>query len=119
MIIALDAMGGDYAPEETVAGAVTWSQASDDVVLLVGREESLQGELVKYDYDRERIRIINASQVMGMDEPVASLRKKQDSSIVVATRLVKEGQAEAVVSCGSTGGADGCGNTCVGETGGN
>lgn len=103
MIIALDAMGGDYAPEETVAGAVTWSQASDDVVLLVGREESLQGELVKYDYDRERIRIINASQVMGMDEPVASLRKKQDSSIVVATRLVKEGQAEAVVSCGSTG----------------
>lgn len=103
MIIALDAMGGDYAPEETVAGAVTWSQNYKDVILLVGREESLRGELVKYDYDRERIRIINASQVMGMDEPVAALRKKQDSSIVVATRLVSEGQAEAVVSCGSTG----------------
>ncbi len=103
MIIALDAMGGDYAPKETVAGAVTWSHNSEDVILLVGQEESLQGELVKHDYDRERIRIINASQVMGMDEPVAALRKKQDSSIVVATRLVKEGQAEAVVSCGSTG----------------
>ncbi len=103
MIIALDAMGGDYAPEETVAGAVTWSQNNEDVILLVGREESLRGELVKYDFNRERIRIINASQVMGMDEPVAALRKKQDSSIVVATRLVKEGQAQAVVSCGSTG----------------
>ena len=103
MIIALDAMGGDYAPEETVAAAVAWSQDSEDVILLVGQEESLREELVKHHYDREQIRIINASQVMGMDEPVAALRKKQDSSIVVATRLVQEGQAEAVVSCGSTG----------------
>ncbi|MEQ8200811.1 MAG: phosphate acyltransferase PlsX [Syntrophomonadaceae bacterium] len=103
MIIALDAMGGDYAPEEIVAGAVMWAQNFEAMILLVGREEPLRAELTRYDYDRERIQIFNASQVMGMDEPVTALRKKQDSSIVVATRLVKAGQADAVLSCGSTG----------------
>lgn len=103
MIIALDAMGGDFAPEETVAGAVKWSQTADEVVLLVGQAEVLQRELVKYSYDPERVKVVHASQVMGMDEPVAALRKKMDSSIAMATRLVKQGEADAVVSCGSTG----------------
>lgn len=103
MIIAVDAMGGDFAPLETVAGAIKFLDTSDARLLLVGPEEIIQKELEKYSYDQERIGLVNASQVMGMDESVAALRKKQDSSIVVATRLVKEGQADAIVSCGSTG----------------
>lgn len=103
MIIAVDAMGGDFAPLETVAGAIKFLDTSDARLLLVGPVEIIQKELEKYTYDQERIGLVNASQVMGMDESVAALRKKQDSSIVVATRLVKESQADAIVSCGSTG----------------
>lgn len=102
MKIALDVMGGDHAPQELVAGAVMWSGHSDTGLLLVGREELIKRELEAYSYDRDKIDIINASQVMEMDESVTALRKKKDSSIVVATRLVKEGKADALVSCGST-----------------
>lgn len=103
MIIALDAMGGDFAPQETVAGAVKWSQSSETGVLLVGQEEAINRELGKYTYDPGLIQVVPASQIMGMDEPVTALRTKMDSSIAVATRLVKQGRADAVVSCGSTG----------------
>lgn len=102
MKIALDVMGGDHAPQELVAGAVMWSGHSDTGLLLVGREELIKRELEAYSYDRDKIDIINASQVMEMDESVTALRKKKDSSIVVATHLVKEGKADALVSCGST-----------------
>ncbi len=103
MIIAVDAMGGDFAPQEIVAGAIMFLETSDAGLLLVGQEEVVQKELDKHTYDRERVGLVNASQVMGMDESVTALRKKQDSSIAVATRLVKEGKADAIVSCGSTG----------------
>lgn len=103
MIIAVDTMGGDFAPQEIVAGAIMFLESSDAGLVLVGQEKMVQGELDKYTYNRGRISLVNASQVMGMDESVTALRKKQDSSIAVATRLVKEGQADAIVSCGSTG----------------
>jgi glycerol-3-phosphate acyltransferase PlsX len=103
MKIALDVMGGDYAPREIVAGAVQWSKSSDTAVILVGREESIAKELQEFSYDHNKISIAHASQVMEMDESAAALRTKKDSSIAVATRLVKEGKADAVVSCGSTG----------------
>lgn len=103
MKIAMDAMGGDYAPQELVAGALMWSRNSDTELLLVGQEERINRELQNQTYDSARISIVNATQIMEMDESVTALRKKQDSSIVVATRLVKEGKADAVVSCGSTG----------------
>lgn len=102
MRIALDVMGGDNAPREIVAGALLYAANNPAQLILVGQEEIINRELLNQSYDRSKIGIINATQVMGMDEPVTALRKKQDSSIVVATRLVKEGKADAVVSCGST-----------------
>jgi len=102
MKIALDVMGGDHAPHEMICGAILFSATSPTELVLVGQEEVVAKELEGHDYDPAKIKIVNASQVMGMDEPVTALRKKQDSSIVVATRLVKEGQADAIVSCGST-----------------
>jgi len=104
MRIAIDVMGGDYAPTEIIAGAVKWVQHSDDKLLLVGREEIIKDELQAYNYVQERIEIIPASQVVEMNEsPATAMRKKKDASIFVATRLIKESQADAVVSCGSTG----------------
>ncbi len=102
MRIALDVMGGDHAPQELIAGALIWAETSNTELLLVGQEERIVRELHNQSYDRAKISIVNATQIMEMDEPVTALRKKQDSSIVVATRLVKEGKADAVVSCGST-----------------
>jgi glycerol-3-phosphate acyltransferase PlsX len=104
MKIALDVMGGDHAPQEIIAGAVDYIGQSTDSVVLVGKEDIITRELGKYSYDNNRLLISHASQVIGMDEsPAVALRKKKDASIVVATRLVKEGQAQAVMSCGSTG----------------
>lgn len=104
MRIAVDVMGGDYAPGEMIAGAVEWAKNSEDKLLLVGNEEIIKNELQAYTYAPERIEIIAASQVVDMNEsPATALRKKKDASIFVATRLVKENQADAVISCGSTG----------------
>ncbi|MDD4802052.1 MAG: phosphate acyltransferase PlsX [Syntrophomonas sp.] len=103
MRIALDVMGGDHAPHEIIAGALKWSQTSDTKLILVGREDSIAKELQDKTYDNKKISIVPASQIMGMDESATALRTKKDSSIAVATRLVKEGEADAVVSCGSTG----------------
>lgn len=104
MRIAIDAMGGDHAPGEIVAGAVEWSRKNQGNIILVGQEEVLKKELESYTYSPEQITIVHASQVVGMDEsPAVALRRKKDSSIVIATQLVKTGQADAIVSCGSTG----------------
>ena len=104
MRIALDAMGGDYAPEELVAGAVKWIQDNDSHLILVGKEPLLRQELKKYEYEAAKLSIVHAEQVIEMDEsPAVALRKKKDSSIVIATSLVKNGQADAILSCGSTG----------------
>lgn len=104
MRIAIDAMGGDYAPAEIIAGGIEWARQSGEEVIFVGQEEVIKKELQSFDYNPDRISIVHASQVVEMDEaPAVALRKKKDSSIVIATKLVKEGKAEAVVSCGSTG----------------
>lgn len=102
MKIALDVMGGDHAPQEMVAGALLWAAASSTQLVLVGQEAIINRELQGHSFDEAKISIEPATQVIEMDEAVTALRKKQDSSIVVATRLVKEGKADAVVSCGST-----------------
>ncbi|MBO8167815.1 MAG: phosphate acyltransferase PlsX [Thermoanaerobacteraceae bacterium] len=99
MKIAVDAMGGDYAPEEIVAGALAAKRDFGYQVVLVGDEARL-AKLV----GSANIEIVHASQVIHMDEsPAVAVRQKKDASIVVATRLVKEGEAQAVVSAGSTG----------------
>jgi phosphate acyltransferase len=102
MRIAVDAMGGDYAPQEVVAGALEAAQAYPDLeIILVGQPEALKPFIQTLP---ENITIHPASEVVGMDEhPATAVRRKKDSSIVVATRLVKEGNASVVVSAGSTG----------------
>lgn len=103
--VALDAMGGDNAPVETVKGAVQAVQQRKDIqILLTGREDVIKSELAKYTYPSEQIRIVNAMEVIETAEPpVKAIRGKKDSSIVVAMKMVKNGEADAFVSAGSTG----------------
>ncbi len=103
--IALDAMGGDNCPGCNVNGALrALSKSSDVKILLVGVEEEIQKELLGKDYDRERLSVIHASEVISLDEaPVQAIQKKKDSSIVKGIALVKEGTADAFVSAGSSG----------------
>ena len=107
MKIAVDAMGGDFAPEQVVFGAVRAARKYKCEIVLVGDEKRIL-EVLKHekDWDKLKITIHHASQVIGMDEhPADAVRTKKDSSVVVATRLVKEGECDAVLSAGSTGAA--------------
>ena len=103
--VAVDAMGGDYAPGEMVAGAVEAVNAKPGIqVLLVGQEQAVVSELSKHTYDKDRIQVVNATEVIATEEPpVNAIRKKKDSSIVVGLNLVKQGEADAFVSAGSSG----------------
>jgi len=103
--VAVDAMGGDYAPGEMVAGAVEAVNAKPGIqVLLVGQEQAVASELSKHTYDKDRIQVVNATEVIATEEPpVNAIRKKKDSSIVVGLNLVKQGEADAFVSAGSSG----------------
>ena len=105
MRIAVDAMGGDHAPREIVRGAVQYASSSADEVILVGDVPRLERELAALDGARPpTIRLVDAPDVIGMGEhPATALRSKRRASIVVATDLVRDGQADAVVSAGSTG----------------
>ena len=103
--VVVDAMGGDNAPVSNIQGAVDAVNAKSDVkVLLVGREEVIAPELEKYTFDKERLVVVNATEVIETGEPpVKAIRAKKDSSIVVGMKLVKEGEADAFVSAGSSG----------------
>lgn len=103
--VALDAMGGDNAPQAMVQGAVDAVAKREDIkIFLVGQEEVVNEELKKYDYQKDRIEVVHASEVIETAEPpVMAIRKKKDSSIVVALNLVKKGEADAFVSAGSSG----------------
>lgn len=106
MRIAIDAMGGDYAPAEIVCGAVEGlSYLSDgDEIVLIGREDAIRPILPAGEAVARAIRIHPAPDVIGMDEsPVEALRLKRNSSIVVMAKLAAEGQADAVISAGNTG----------------
>jgi glycerol-3-phosphate acyltransferase PlsX len=100
--IALDAMGGDFAPQQTVLGAIDASARGVDVVL-VGDEGLLRTELEKAGLD---LPIVHAPDVIDMsDDPAAAIREKKGASVSVAARLVSEGKADGMVSAGSTGAA--------------
>ena len=103
--IAVDAMGGDYAPAEMVAGAIEAVKAKPDIqVVLVGQEEKVREELSKYSFEPGQIQVVNATEVIATEEPpVNAIRKKKDSSMVVAFNMVKKGEADAFVSAGSSG----------------
>lgn len=105
MKIAIDAMGGDYAPYEPIKGAVMALDLLKDLqIILVGKRKILEQELSKYRYDKNRIEIIEAEEVIGMDEePVIAVRSKKNASMNIALDLVKNGEAVASVSAGNTG----------------
>lgn len=107
MKIAVDAMGGDYAPEEVVLGAIEAVKSYSLDVVLVGDTNKIKEVLNRYGAkDNSHLSIVHASQVIDMGEhPAQAIRKKKDASIVVATQLVKDGTCDAVVAPGSTGAA--------------
>ncbi|WP_406678275.1 phosphate acyltransferase PlsX [Moorella sp. ACPs] len=103
MQIAVDAMGGDHAPGEIVRGAVAAAREKIADIILVGDKRRLEPELNPL-HPPANLEIVHTEQVVAMDEqPALALRRKREASIIVATRLVKEGRAAAVVSAGSTG----------------
>lgn len=103
--VALDAMGGDNAPEEIVKGAIDAVTGRDDIkIFLVGQEDVIQEELSKYSYSEEQIEIVHAEEVIETAEPpVIAIRKKKQSSIVVGMNMIKQKEADAFVSAGSSG----------------
>ncbi len=107
MRIAVDAMGGDHAPYEIVLGAVEAVSKYKCEVVLVGDEVQIKDVLKQHSAEHNsKIIIYHASEVISMDDhPGAAVRRKKDASVVVATRLVREGYCDAVVSAGSTGAA--------------
>ena len=106
MRIAVDAMGGDFAPKEIVRGALDAAKKYDCEIMLIGDEGKIRAELHGEDIETLGISIVHAAEVIGMDEhPAEAVRMKKNASVVVATRLVKEGVCHAVFSAGSTGAA--------------
>lgn len=103
--IALDAMGGDNAPAEIVAGAVEAIEKQPSLmVFLVGIQDAIEKELIKHQYNKSQIEIVHASEIIETAEPpVNAIRRKKDSSMVVGMKMVKEGKADAFVSAGSSG----------------
>jgi glycerol-3-phosphate acyltransferase PlsX len=103
--VALDAMGGDNAPEQIVKGAVDAVNLDEQIfVYLVGKQELVNEELKKYTYNKKQIEVVNATDVIETGEaPVMAVRRKKDSSLVKALTMVKEKKADAFVSAGSSG----------------
>ncbi|MBR2188479.1 MAG: phosphate acyltransferase PlsX [Eubacterium sp.] len=103
--VVVDAMGGDYAPQEPVKGAVDALKDSQKLrIQLVGQPEVIRQELAKYSYDKDRLEVIAASEIIETGEsPVQAVRQKKDSSLVVGLTRVKDGLADAFVSSGNTG----------------
>jgi glycerol-3-phosphate acyltransferase PlsX len=101
--VAVDAMGGDHAPEEVVRGAIDWSRGHKDVeVILVGDEARMRPFID--EPLPSQVRIVQASETVGMEEqPAVAVRRKRDASINVCMRLVRDGEADAVVTAGHTG----------------
>ncbi|MDD2973337.1 MAG: phosphate acyltransferase PlsX [Lachnospiraceae bacterium] len=103
--VAVDAMGGDNAPDEIVKGAVEAVNANKNVkVFLVGKEDVIKKQLAQYTYETLQIEVVNATEIIETAEPpVMAIRKKKDSSIVKSLYMVKDGTCDAFVSAGSTG----------------
>ena len=103
--VAVDVMGGDNAPVELVKGAIDAVNANESIhVMLVGKEDVIKKELLNYKYNSHQVEIIHAPDLIETGEPpVMAIRKKKESSIVIALNLVKEGTADAFVSAGSSG----------------
>lgn len=103
--VAIDAMGGDFAPVSAIEGSVDALAANKNVkIILVGDSDALSKGLEGQNYDKDRLEIVHASQVIANDEhPMVAVQRKKDASILVAMKLIKEGRADAMISAGSTG----------------
>ena len=115
--VILDAMGGDNAPGEIIKGGIdAIAERKDIKVILTGKEEVIKAELAGYTYIKEQIEVVNASEVIETAEPpVIAIRRKKDSSIVVGLKMVKNGEADAFVSAGSSGAVLAGGQLIVGR----
>ncbi|MBQ1680904.1 MULTISPECIES: phosphate acyltransferase PlsX [Agathobacter] len=115
--ICVDAMGGDNAPAAPVQGAVDAVRLRNDIkIFLVGQEDVVSAELAKYEYPNDQIEVVNATEIIEMAEhPVNAIRKKKDSSMVVGMKMVRDKQADAFISAGSTGATLVGGQTIVGR----
>lgn len=105
MKIAIDGMGGDNAPVAVIEGIIQALEEYKDIdIYITGPEKEINQELSKYDYSTDKIKVINATEIILMNEhPVMAVRKKKDSSLVKAMNLVKDGTCDAIISGGSTG----------------
>jgi len=116
MKLILDGFGGDNAPDVTVRAAAQYVKESDCEIVIVGDEEKLKAVFEKNSLSMDRIHIVHASEVIGNDEkPAVAVRAKKDASIVVASRLLKEGAGDALISAGNTGAVLACALTVVGR----
>lgn len=113
--IAVDAMGGDYGPSVVVPATIDAANQGIDTIL-VGDEARIQAELDKAGYSGSGVRVVHAAQVVEMDDkPADALRRKRNSSIQVACKLVKKGEADGVVSAGNSGATVACGMFILGR----
>jgi glycerol-3-phosphate acyltransferase PlsX len=106
MRIAIDAMGGDDAPDEIIAGVLESIEllAGDDELILVGPEKEIEARLPSKPSRRGMISVVHAPDIIAMDDvPIESLRRKPKSSIAIIAKLAKRGQTDAVISAGNTG----------------
>ena len=105
MKIAIDGMGGDNAPAAVIEGIIQALEEYKDIEMYItGPEKEINEELSKYNYEKDKINVIDATEVISTNEhPVMAVRKKKDSSLVKAMNLVKDGTCDAVISGGSTG----------------
>jgi len=104
MAIAVDAMGGDRPLTVQVEAAVKAVKDFGIKVIIVGAEAQINEQLKQYSYDQQKVRVVNSTEIVEMNEsPATALRQKKDSSIRVAIDLVKSGEADAVISAGNTG----------------
>ncbi|CAI3683127.1 Fatty acid/phospholipid synthesis protein [Clostridium neonatale] len=105
MKIAIDGMGGDNAPAAVIEGIIQALEEYKNIEMYItGPEKEINEELSKYNYEKDKINVINATELISTNEhPVMAVRKKKDSSLVKAMNLVKDGTCDAVISGGSTG----------------
>ncbi|MCB2307667.1 phosphate acyltransferase PlsX [Clostridium estertheticum] len=104
MVVVVDGMGGDFSPNAVVEGCIAAIKEYNIDILITGSEDLIREELKKHTYDTNKIKIINTTEVIDVSEhPVMAIKRKKDSSLVKALNLVKNGEADAVISAGSTG----------------
>ena len=104
MKVVVDGMGGDNSPQAIVEGCVLAQKEYGMNIIITGPKELIEAELAKYEYNKDAISVVDAREVISTNEaPVKALKTKKDSSLVKALELVKSGEADAIVSAGSTG----------------